>query len=491
MRILSMKDDEPQSQNPPPTGASGGERFSTKNRRIFIAQQLRARGILSLARLAKKRDLEGSSSTALSSNSLQGDIDFLNELGFSIRTVETDGKSYLVDAAARHVDSREHRVDLNAEAKEWIAMAATSLVLGLPDGKEGSIEARRSLERTNPELRDLPSRSDLRRIIVEAHQNTLAENGAKRVFALLEQAWLEARMSIFCDAGTTNERFASWISEILLPTSFSRLCTLQVCSNSRTIFNVLGDPEVPAKAVILGGSQLGIDGVSESIAGGLTDAFLRSTAGILDFSMAFIGAVCIDGNLGFALSDSADEKAVKEIVMGQGRTGIRILCVDRSKFCKEPLRSGFRFAALCPEQIDLVITNAALSDDPLEERCESEACEVIEKIRNTWGIPVVEAGPQKGELKGTPAPRETKRGKAFRVRMKFHKQAQLFAKLGFGEQPAFPSRAMELWANAAADYLLSPEVAPEVVEELVARVSKLREGVFMGNMDRGDAVDSY
>lgn len=432
-------------------------------------------------------------------SSLQGDLDFLNSLGFSIEPVESGGRRYLVDALARHIGAKGERTDLHAQEKQSIAMAAVSLMLGLPNKRGETIDEmqrRQRLETTNPEVGYLWTTDDIKRQF-DYNNGTPAEHKVSFLKNKLSRLWQESNMSIFCDAGTTNDRMGFVLKDLFLPTAFSPLRNLQVCTNGRVLFNTMADAEVCAKGIITGGHQLGVDGATDSIAGSFTEAWLRATEGVLSFGICFIGCTAVDAGQGFFLSDSFEEKTVKEIVMAPGRSRIVVVVADRSKFHMSPMREGFRFSSISPEQVDLIITNA------VDGGGRDESTGLIDRVRN-MGVPVIEAiFPSTNDRQSYPY-REIIRGRELRARVPYDRLEKLLNELGLTTRQSeeynlrshevdsslliptkYISHSMELFLNACVDFFLhddSLEAAP-IKARLKDRFMKYREQTFLAFRD--------
>ena len=435
-----------------------------------------------------------------SPKALEGDVEFLNSLGFPIFLAEADGRRYFVDSAARHLGAKEERAGLNHTEKQAIAMAAVSLILGLPNRKPDSLDEehqRKRLMSSNPELDYLWTWGELLDFQKDNDTPLVASN-ARKLREKLNRLWKESNLTIFADAGTTNDHMGQVIKDVLLPTAFSHLRNLQVCTNGRILFNTIADAEVCAKGIITGGYQLGVDGSTDSIAGGYTEAFLRATEGLLRFGVCFVGCTAVDAVEGYLLSDSFEEKTVKEIVMSPLRSRIRVVNVDRTKFEDSPMREGFRFANINPEQIDLIITTRSNEID------KAHSC--INRIRSNMGVPVIEVPlPQK-----SPASRfaDMISGREIRARMDFTLLEELLYVLGLAiEEPSrsgsagesgrtanarilptkYVSRSVEMFLSAAVEFFLhdsSPEARP-VKDRMLKIFKKYREASFLAPTDSG------
>lgn len=475
-------------------------RIGINDRRAFIVRHLRAKGIVSLSTLFQH------SKQAFNPGTLESDVAFLNELGFVIQFVESDGRRYLVDAQARHIGAKSQRTDLNAGSKQAVATAACSLVMGVPpygagrndndtsapngESSQAFFEKRalEHLKTTNPELGVLLTRKELRDLLIGAHERTLASPAACRTWSKLEKLWKETHITAFCDAGTTTDRMGSIWKDIFLPTAFSPLSNLRICTNSSALFHRLADPEVSAKAIVTGGYQLGVDGSTDSIAGGYTDAWLNATESDLKFGICFIGCTAVEVGQGFFLSDSYEEKNVKEIVLRESRSQIRVILADRSKFKLTPIREGFRFAAISPEVVDVIITNAA----PETGADDREAAAMITHVRENLGVPVIEA-PWTPALRSDGLPKDSPEqaildilcSPDYRVRIPKAKIERGLEVLGLGHtepnkaHTKYVNHSMEMLLNVVLDSLLDEREPESFKASIKKRFARLRKATFL------------
>ena len=214
--------------------------------------------------------------------------------------------------------------------------------------------------------------------------NFALEAGKRALRTKLHAFWAEPFRLVAIDSGTTNLILARQLRELRLPVLGTPLCSLTVCTNSRKIFEVLGPPEVSTKCIIIGGQQKFHSAV---IAGAMAELFLR-TASVLQFGICVLGATKVDVDRFVACSDSQEEAAMKNLFME--KSSLRVICVDHGKLQTGPGREGYKFAAIDPSHIDLIITNSpfgsegAPEDGPLSFRAKVAAIEAR-------GVPVLVA----------------------------------------------------------------------------------------------------
>jgi DeoR/GlpR family transcriptional regulator of sugar metabolism len=178
----------------------------------------------------------------------------------------------------------------------------------------------------------------------------------KRVLA---NFWGEANRMVAIDSGTTNIVLArKFLAELRIPMAGSPLCALTVCTNSRRIFEVLGQSTVPVKTIIIGGQQ---KFRSPTICGAMAELFLKAVS-LLQFGMCILGATRLDLDRFAVCSDSQEESSIKTLLME--RSSLRVIAVDHNKLQAGLGRTGYKFASIDPEHIDLIVTNSPLMTDP-------------------------------------------------------------------------------------------------------------------------------
>ena len=308
---------------------------------------------------------------------LDDDIKMLKEFGFDPDWIEIAGNRYLVDASSQHIGTQYQREMLRRRQKETCGMIAASLVMGLPpfDAKvvefiEGGEELeQRKLsakrrddlrEKFSPHFTECWSQEQIIQQLVGkksgARPQGAAHGKALRVAGLLREIWMESTIRLFLESGTTTDRAAHYLRDITLPSPYSLLRGVTVCTNSRGIFETLGSFEVPIRTEVIGGYQLDN---SETLVGPISEASLTNGT-LAPFSMAILGATMADMRKQVLCTDTPEERAVKHAAYS--RAQLRICVIDDSKFQDSPIRESYCFSKLIPDQIDLLITN-----DPLDE----------------------------------------------------------------------------------------------------------------------------
>lgn len=373
-------------------------RMSAQDRRAFILRQLRSNGMLSL-------DLINRTFSSPFRTVLDDDIKALKELGFEPEWTEITGNRYLVDASARHIGTKFQREMLRWREKESCGMVAASLTLGLPpfdrdvanyiEGAENKAhtaaeEKRRATlrDRFCPHFKECWSQRDIIHNLVgktkQGNVQGAAQNKALRVAMILRQIWMESTIRIFLDSGTTTDRVARYLRDVCLPSPYSLLTGMTVCTNSRGIFDTLGSFEVPIRTEVIGGYQLDN---SETLVGPIAEASISNET-LAPFSMSILGTTMADMRRQVLCTDTPEERGVKHAAFSNAQ--LRICVIDDSKFKDAPIRESYCFTKLIPEQIDLVITNEPLNEGgqiktgPARKTFDDS----IRKIRDN-GVPVL------------------------------------------------------------------------------------------------------
>lgn len=318
------------------------------------------------------------------------DVDEFRAVGCAIRlrpcTDNPDEKEF-VFLEGQHTDDDTVREGINAVPKALVARVTAGIICGLAKTKEKDLlpdwlltdEVAKALRRlflhnaesdlTLASVRSIvdqvaektrwsrgESVMDSAELILERlEQSKVArEDRVKTLKSNLKDHWAESNRLVALDSGTTNVMIARYLSQLRLPMPGSPLCSLSVCTNSRRIFEILGDSSVSIKTIIIGGQQ---KFRSPTIAGAMAELFLR-TASILQFGMCILGATKIDVQRFAACSDSQEESSMKHLMMQ--KSSLRIIAADSSKFQSGPGREGYKFASLDPSHIDLIITNSPI-----------------------------------------------------------------------------------------------------------------------------------
>jgi DeoR/GlpR family transcriptional regulator of sugar metabolism len=316
------------------------------------------------------------------------DVEAFCDVGCPIKirdSAKSRGKEF-VFLEGLHTDEESIREDLNPGGKALVARLTASMICGFSKSREtGLLPTWINDPNTKKALDRLALRTEgdnriaarVRALLMQLQDkaNPGGMDSAQTVLSLLEEShtvhqknqedirrkllgfWREANRLVALDSGTTNKAVARYLKDLFLPMPGSPLCSLSVCTNSRTIFEILGPSNVSVKTIIIGGQQ---KFHSPTIAGAMAELFLRTSA-ILQFGMCILGATKIDMERFALCSDSQEEATIKTLFME--KSSLRIICVDDTKLQSGLGREGYKFAAVDPQHIDLVITNSPLRED--------------------------------------------------------------------------------------------------------------------------------
>lgn len=388
------------------------ERWSVRQeevfwRRRFIWETVSREGYLSYSELKRgvqswRREKERPVGD-LAPQAIADDIKFWNHLGIRLVAVVPKGEHvdkrerWIIDEAAAHISSKDPRANLNLTEKQAIADFAMGMICGFgfdsPDGAHTTspVSKPQKFEHCYNWL-------DIRAELVRKRPSR-AEAVCHHILGRLLAMYAEENRGLAFDAGTTNDKIIDYISELELPTEFSKLAHLTVCTNSRGMFQKLGEPKVGAKVIVIGGEQRWR---TEVVAGSLAELFIRA-AGLLHFSVSFVGATILDLTHMHVCSDSQEEARLKSLLFE--RSSLRIVNADWSKWQPYPMRITFPFARLNPQQFDAIITSepAQPENDPKGESSEykrklAEFNENVPRIEEQ-GIPVFRTKPRSQRTK--------------------------------------------------------------------------------------------
>lgn len=349
------------SENSNPSDETNDTRSDkAKKRRRFIYEQVSLLGRLSYSELRK--DFPCHNTT------IRQDIQFFRDHGIGMTAEDgPNGDRVLINEDQRHMASKDQRSRINQAEKRAVSRLAMGLICGFPDRESDSENWAKIPHREDGadfyyQLRRCPSRRQILEQLDPKHFSIFA-HAILNTRQSLEAYWKEYYRRIMIDAGTTNDETARFLKRLMLPTAFSNFSSLSVCTNSRSIFNDLGDPRISTRVTVVGGQQVG---KTESIAGPLSELFLQEAA-VLQFGLSIVGSTLVDLDEGrfFCCSDSEEEARLKQITFS--RSALRVVCVDDRKFRRRGrVREIFEFCAIHPEQMDIIVTNT-----PIKSRQES------------------------------------------------------------------------------------------------------------------------
>jgi DeoR/GlpR family transcriptional regulator of sugar metabolism len=328
----------------------------------------------------------------LAPQAISDDIAFWNNLGVQLRSVSATGpdadkrERWIVDQGDPHVRSKDPRSTLHQHQKQAIADAAMGMICGF--GYGDPMQPQVDAQAVPSNFKDCYTWEEIEAELTKRARAGGADAVAKHVCGRLQAMYAEENRSLAFDAGTTNDRTIDYIAQLDLPTNFSRLAHLTVCTNSRGMFQKLGEPPVRTRVIMIGGEQRWR---TEVVAGRLAELFIRSS-GLLHFAITFVGATILDLTHYHVCSDSQEEAQLKSLLFE--RSALRVVCADSSKWQTHPMRTTFPFARLNPKQFDLIITsepappeNPTKAEQAEYEQLRAAFAEAIPKVESQ-GIPV-------------------------------------------------------------------------------------------------------
>ncbi len=320
-------------------------------RRRFIFEMLAQRKELPLSRIFE--EFPGTNP-----QSIKDDIEHLTRIGLPIVKKKVGREVILVDDSSSHHDVKQIRANVRILEKEMLAKMAVGLICGFPPDNDSNSPPKTALP---THFRDCPSRMEIRTQLDWCAGKTIScSPHANKVKSCLDQLWDEHNRFICLDSGTTNDKISDLLFELPIPTEFTQLSRLTVCTNDTSIFQKLGDSRCPIGSIIIGGQKRAR---TDTIAGVLAENFCKGSN--LQFAITIVGAAIMDMQHFHACSDSQEEANLKAILFQ--RSSLRVLCIDNSKLTLHPMREAYSFAAITPEQIDLIITNCPRTKDSLDK----------------------------------------------------------------------------------------------------------------------------
>ena len=212
----------------------------------------------------------------------------------------------------------------------------------------------------------------------------------------LKKWWSLMTRRIAIDSGTTLDSLAeNVISKARYRRNTSILSSLEVCINSLSIFQTLGNLDVDARTLMLGGFQ---EEGSEALCGTYTEKFIE--ANNLKMGVCIVGATLVDlGARQFGSDHYRDGQLKRKLLE---RSTIKIVAADSSKFCKESMQNHYGFCSIDTRCVDLIVTDSFLEilknihPEKSQEYDTLEPAEILVEIKNImpYGVPIIEAGQQ-------------------------------------------------------------------------------------------------
>jgi DeoR/GlpR family transcriptional regulator of sugar metabolism len=354
----------------------------TEQRRKFIRERLESQGRATFKDICE--NFEGTNR-----GSIHADIASLRRVGIEVQIEGKKSERQIVSTYRPNIVVKDYRKGVNKEKKDEIARLAAGIIIGPRSGarwkkvnpdKESDLTPRES-------EKHFPSKEQiLKHLAREAGEEGSEGKNDKSVkspkqeafsslIKRLELYWGNQQRCIAIDTGTTTEAIIDKIKDIEIPSK--DISHFHLFTNSRGIFEVTGRHDCSIKTVIIGGLQ---HKGTEAICGILSR--LCIDAWNPNFGVSIVGATTISKNQDndYILGSFSDaESHMKSALLARG--AIRIVVADSLKFHQISLGVISPFGILSRNLVDLVITDAPLSNDPVEN----------EAIMKNFPVPLIYA----------------------------------------------------------------------------------------------------
>jgi DeoR C terminal sensor domain len=282
-----------------------------------------------------------------------------------VRIDDDSGELTWSDLTHRTGATRLERIYHNNDAKIRIGELLSSIILGLSkfrytgigenaDGTTGSATI----------LNDNLSR------IWAYLRKFLNENGDPTyLIPRLKEYWLDSQKALFLDAGTTTHVLANtYIKYFPFPfapienkpvpeTQDTTVNRLEVITNDRYIFHLLGEQNVQAKVLMIGGRQ---HLRSAAVSGKMAEGFVRNNSLYAGMGIIGVSAMCVKGGRDvseYLYAENEYLAAMKTLFLD--RSKIKIVAADSSKFESDIQQGDTRICEINNRQIDLIVTEKA------------------------------------------------------------------------------------------------------------------------------------
>ena len=354
---------------------TGRVKEKAKLRRQKLIELVESRGKVLL-----KEALAEVNAPNLSRQSLHDDLQAINDFGHQIKQIRDKKLTWLVDQKNAHWSTSDERSLDKQEEKQLVASFCTGMICGLDKIPDKLLSTGFRCH----------TKMEVQEALNQSRSLGSASEAASRVLRKLQAFWRELNRQVAIDAGTTTLETAKSLAKLKLPSPYNEMLTLAVCTNSRQIYETLGDPKVDIKTIIIGGNHVGR---SNAIAGNLSIDFLNA-AKSLHFAISFVGCSLIDVRELECNAPSWEESQLKACLFG--KSTLKVVVADDSKISDFHLRSSFPFASLSEgsSHVDLIVTNRRSSNS--DEAVNEDFDTMVQKIREN-GVPVVvlEPSPRK------------------------------------------------------------------------------------------------
>jgi DeoR C terminal sensor domain len=337
-------------------------------RRIFIRNRLKRNGRISEDEIFKwmAEEMNGDYSV----KKIRTDIAFISTYEgkniFESRD-QVHKKLEWVDDSRKYSTNRVERMERARNEKLAIARYASSLLTGFQrfrcDKDEKPLEFLASLRSQLNKFSDIAPNDPTNKLCYPHVKST-----KQKLLAL----WREDQRRLFLDSGTTSQIFSDLIKNFKLPligiksesssdgmdmpSDERSLNRIEVVTNDRYIFHQLGENDVDAKVIIVGGRQLY---KSNTIAGLMAEKFLKYND--ITAHIAFVGVTSIsldqDGELSYLGVENEQIAAIKLDFLR--RSDLRVVLADSSKFQFDGGHADYKMCPIKKNEIDMVITDKA------------------------------------------------------------------------------------------------------------------------------------
>lgn len=371
----------------------------TEARRSYIEMKLRTEGILSYTDLdaesKRRRELCDSLDAEVhdvpfpvSYQSLLLDVrEILVDGRFRILKRHQAGRIVLFLPGGQQITTKELRRSLNAGQKRAISCWVGGLLLGQLSRMPGAVPCiSKELFARNA---DLVQPVEILEKLKELGYSATAGSWARCIEKLVREIpryWESIARRIVIDNGSTIDTLAE---EVLAHTCFKgtadMISSFEVCTNSRSVYHTLGDPNVHVRTLIVGGFQ---EGGTEAICGHLAETFLELSN--LSFAVAIVGATVVDLNLKQFGSDHYRDGVMKQKFLE--RSNIRIVVADSSKFSFSPMTRHHRYCAISPDCVDFIVTDSYAAVMKALDIPEEERGDPVRTLIRYCPVPILEAG---------------------------------------------------------------------------------------------------
>ncbi len=269
-------------------------------------------------------------------NSINGDLKALENVGYALEKIKLkeENTTQIRWKGSRAFTVKHSRRKMAANRKKLIAEATASFVCGLEVGEIAS---------AGLNAKATASRTAFRSFLDQEYPDLTHE-----VMDKIYSFWASPFRTLALDSGTSTDAVAEALKNLKTPNE--RFTHMNVWTNSRSVFGVLGQPECQIKTIMIGGEQRFL---SESVSGDLAQKCIE--AWDPHFGAAIIGATAVDIVNAKVEAYNDSEATIKSTLLS--RAALKIIIADATKFSFNPVNSGARFSVISPKFVDLIIVD--------------------------------------------------------------------------------------------------------------------------------------